>query len=104
MCTPYCQDMALVQCKQSKEKFKLYIQVYTFKLLHFSYLHCVCMVPDEKCFCLYTMDNVWKSAYLLVQDFYVTSSIAMLYEFGATLFLTLGPIPEAVRSMTSGVR
>lgn len=104
MCPPYCQDMALVQGKQSKEEFRLYTQVYTFKLLHFCYLHCVCMVPDEECFCLYTMDSVWKSAYLLVQDFYVSSSIAMLYGFGATVFLILGPLPEVARSVTSGVR
>lgn len=104
MCISHCQDMALVQCIQSKEELMLYTQVYTFKSLLFSYLHCVCTVTDEQKFCLYTKDSVWKSAYHLVQGFYVSSSVAMLYEFGAPVFFILGPFAEAVRSVTLGVR
>lgn len=55
-------------------------------MLHFCYLHCACSVTDEQCFCLYTTDSVWKSAYPLVQDFYISSFIAMFYEFEATVF------------------
>jgi len=49
------------------------------------------------------MDSVWKSAYLVVQDFYISSSIEIFYEFEATVFF-LGPLPEAVRNVTPGVR
>lgn len=104
MCTSHCQDRAFVQCIQSKEEFRLYTQVYTFKSLHLCHLHCVCTVTDEQCFCLHTMDSVWKSAYLLVQDSYVSLFIAMFYEFEATVFFILRALPEAVRGVRSGVR
>lgn len=101
--TAHCQGMAAVQCIQSKEEFRLYTQVYTFKSLHLCDPYSVCIVIIEEWISLLSR-TVFGNQHLLVQDFHVSSYIEMFNEFEATAFLILGPFSEAVRGMTSGFR